>query len=497
MAASGSRPHETSGWVAGEIPERVIGVEPQAATGVVPALAQHLRDSLTEIGAVDGADIPLIVACSGGLDSMVLLHLLRFATEGWFGPGQVGLTVAHLDHAMREASRSDAEWLGGVCRAWDISMHSVRLNAAPASEAEARTARYAFLESVRSVVGAGWVLTAHHADDQAETVLFRVLRGSGLDGLRGIPGARSPGIARPLLGVWREDLERYARSVRLRWREDATNDHLGFARNVLRHEIIPVAEDRVAVGARRALVRLADVAAQNEMAWAEVLPAILETLEVEEGLESTSVSVPALAALGKSLRARVLRDLVRRFGRTLDHTASTRAVRFIETGRSGALLELGGGIELRRELDRFAIGVASFVPSDEPLTILNPGSGAGQALLGGRSVTVSWSTEEGPEEGPSANDSAVARFSRDALRFPLTVRARKPGDRIACHGGTRKVKKALLEARIPSAARDSVPLLLDGRGQVLWVVGVARTNLVGAEGETMTLRVGPTVEVGQ
>ncbi|MCA9739061.1 MAG: tRNA lysidine(34) synthetase TilS, partial [Gemmatimonadetes bacterium] len=111
------------------------------------------------------AQAPLIVAVSGGVDSLTLLHLLRFDVAP---PG--GLHVAHFDHAWREGSEGEARWVAGVARAWGLECSSARAVRAPADEEEARGMRYAFLEEVRARLGARWVLTAHHADDQAETV---------------------------------------------------------------------------------------------------------------------------------------------------------------------------------------------------------------------------------------------------------------------------------------------------------------------------------------
>jgi tRNA(Ile)-lysidine synthase len=465
----------------------------------VPELVEHVRERLVALGVVtdraapvsapDGLPVaaPVIVACSGGLDSMVLLHLLRFA--GLISGAQA-LVVAHLDHGMRGGSGADARWLGGVCEAWNVRLFSERLEHAPTSEAEARSARYAFFESVRRTTAATWILTAHHADDQAETVLFRVLRGSGIEGLKGIPAIRRPGIARPLLGLWREDLEAYAAAAGLRWRHDVTNDHLGYARNVLRHEIVPVVEARVAHGARRALVRLADVAAQDEAAWTEAFPAILAPLDVCEVDGETSFSVAAMRALGRGLRSRVLRQLAESVGRTLDHASTRRASAFVDDARSGTSIELGGGVALRRDLDRLAMGPVSVATTDQPLEIGSLAPGAGCAVLGGRSIPVSWSIGPTPATHHSADrGSHVERFSAAALDLPLTVRSREAGDRIALPGGTRKLKKILLEARIPSSTRDAVPVVVDRTGRVLWVVGVARTHLVGTKGETLSLRI--------
>jgi len=160
----------------------------------------------------------VVVAVSGGVDSITLLHLLRFLDPSW----RLRLIVAHMDHAMRPGSAADADWVAGVCRAWDLPFERARAEPPPSGQAEARERRYAFLEEVRRRTGADRIATAHHADDQAETVLFRIARGGGIEGLRGIPPRRGP-IVRPLLPFRRAEIEAYARSVGLRAREDPTN----------------------------------------------------------------------------------------------------------------------------------------------------------------------------------------------------------------------------------------------------------------------------------
>lgn len=455
----------------------------KARTVEARTLVERFRAKLDELGLSTGEDAPLVVALSGGLDSCVLLHLLRFQADP-----TVPLLAAHFDHAMRAGSDEDARWVAGLCLAWSVPLRLERAADPPDSEVSARTARYAFLERVGDEVDARATATAHHADDQAETVLFRALRGTGLEGLAGIPEERAPRLVRPLLGVWREELEAYASIVGLRWRDDPTNEQLGFARNVIRHELLPISEEKVAPGARRALVRLGLLAARNEEAWAEVLPALLRGLdartEVAGDRTVSSVERASTLDLGEALRARVLRHLAADVGVRLDEATTRRAVEFTAAARSGGSVELGGGVTLRRELDRFAVMSVSPPPRDLPLAIPDLGPGSGDALIGGRAYRCSW------VPGPHSSDAGfLASFALEQLAFPLVVRGREPGDRVRTAAGTRKLKKLLLEARTPPGHRDSVPVLADGSGRVLWVPGVVRTSVIDERGAA-TLTIG-------
>ena len=445
-------------------------------TVVKPSLGDRFRAGL----ASHGQEGRCVVAVSGGLDSCVLLHLARFEARHvrreW--------AVAHFDHGMRSCSAADARWVVGLCRAWNVPVHVGKADVPPASEEQARDARYEFLREVRERTGASVVLTAHHADDQAETVLFRLLRGTGSFGLRGIPAHRGPTIVRPLLDVWRTELVEYANRVRLSWKEDPTNRGSAYARNALRNRILPDIERLVSSGARRALVRLADMANDEEAAWASVLPAVMGPLDVREVEGGVSLDRAHLIELHPAVRARVIRALAAGLGVRLDHRTTHLAVAFAASGQSGRAIDLGGWVSLGVELDRCVLGRAMPAGEERALEIADTGPGRGSVVLAGTSIPVAW----GGQEPVSRRRSE--RFDVSALRFPLVVRSRRPGDRIRVTGGTRKVKKVLLEARIPPSERHRVPLVVDAEGQVLWIPGLARAEWTGFPDSPDGLRIG-------
>lgn len=415
---------------------------------------------------------PLVVACSGGLDSTVLLHLLRFHA----GLDPARLVVAHFDHRLRPESAADAEWAGGLARAWALTFRGGTAGAPPASEAEARTLRYAFLEQVRRDTGAAWIVTAHHADDQAETVLFRALRGTGLSGLAGIAPAGPHRRLRPLLPFWREELERHARAAGLGWRVDDSNVDRRYARNVIRHDLLPLAEREVAPGARAALVRLARNARREKAAWRSVEAGLLERVRVAAGEGRIVLDREGLRAYHPAVRARLLRSSVRALGGSLDEAGTRLAVVFTSRGASGQEVHLTGGVRLRRSFDVFELTRGSPLGAEGSTglpEILIEGPGAGDAAPTGASGR--WRSVWGAGRVEALGLDLHASLDPRAVAFPLRLRGWREGDRVRLAYGSKRVAKLLAEAGVPSWERASTWVLADRDGRILWVPGVARS----------------------
>lgn len=406
----------------------------------------------------------VLVAMSGGLDSTTLLHLLRFARRF-----SLGLFAAHFDHAMRDDSRADADWVAGLCRAWGVPLYSERAAAPPRGEAMARALRYAFLEHAADETDARVIATAHHANDQAETVLFRLLRGTGLHGLAGIPERRGR-IIRPLLPFTRAEIAAYARAAGAAFREDPTNIALTYARNRIRHVVLPALEAS-APGSTIALVRIAGHAAGAEAAARRVVaPALLESLRRRDD-GSVELARDRLAAYHPFVRTRVLRTALRRLGSEPGRSGTRAALEFIRSGAGGGVIELAGGIRLERNFDRLVLrrDRRAARVTDRPLVIVEPGAGQGTAVIGGTRFTARWSRSAGR---PASGQAAI--FDPSALRFPLELRSWRPGDRIRLGYGSKKLKKLFVERRLARRVRARVAVLAEEQGGVLWVVGLAR-----------------------
>ncbi len=441
-------------------------------------LQGRFASSLTSRGGVVEGD-RIVVALSGGVDSLVLLHLLRFGRD----LPHLEVMAAHFDHGMRPDSEHDAQWVRGVCRAWEIPLHVGRAKPVPTSEEEARKARYDFLLHVTRLESARRLLTGHHADDQAETVLFRVLRGTGLRGLAGIPRRRPPGVFRPLLPFTRGEIQAYARARCIRPRVDPTNTDPAYPRNFLRHIIIPELEAGPAPGARRSLRRLARLARENEEGWRSILPSLLEGVLVEEETGLFFVR-SRLLAFHPAVRVRILREGLRRRGVSLDEAGTRAILEFTTSGASGRSIALAGGFRLTRDFDRFSVTEWEESVEERPLTLARPSAGTEEVVVGGRRFQVAW----GPEE--PAGYPMILGTSPSSLRFPLQLRGWMPGDRILLSYGTKKLKKLLAEAKVPVTERARIPVLVDGGGLVLWVAGVASSARIPVREGTEALFIG-------
>jgi tRNA(Ile)-lysidine synthase len=440
------------------------------------------------------------VAVSGGSDSVGLAWLIHeMASAGL-------VTVAglvHLNHGLRgEESNGDETFCRSLAArlGWPIDVE--RIDAAAIArarsqsvEAAGRAARYRFFEAASQRLHAGVVMTGHTLDDQAETVLLRLLRGAGTRGLAGVRPRRGP-FVRPLLEVRRSELRAYLDARGESFRDDASNQDLSIPRNRIRHELMPVI-GRLAPGAVRALGRVAALARDDEDYLQKVAIEAARSLVLSEGTRgvpqgpagsSSGFDCGTFAALHPALGRRVVRELLLEAAPGVALTARhIEAVRELAAAdKSNGHLDLPGLVVERRA------GLLSILPrGDKPPDAQDPAgrrrrlgdAGAVQRPLevpgavdmpeAGVSIAASIRTGHGaPEPGL---DNRVAMLQASSLELPLAVRTRRPGDRFRPLGapGRRKVQDLLVDRKVPREAREIVPLVVDAAGRIVWVVGVA------------------------
>ncbi len=390
------------------------------------------------------------------------------------------LHAAWVDHGIRPAGERARERafvedltvrLGIPCYMEEAPRNSLEARAArrgTSLEAEARDFRYAALRAAAGRAGCARILTAHTRDDQAETLLARILSGSGAAGLRGIPEDRPPYL-RPFLSLSKAALIRYLRERGQDWREDSTNDGEDYLRNRIRRRLIPAVE-REFPGFRRALAKLAEKSGFDE----DFLSARTEAeLPASRGEGRSSFDARAFWAAPAALRIRALTTEAARYaeaGRRVPY-ALVRAAAASgprPPGGSGVLAR-GMGIRILQEGDRIFV---SSEPSEGPLGPVDP---AGEGESGPVTFPVGYSFlfERPGTLRIDTGASCTIYFRRGStgpeegtFEFPLAIRTRLPGDRLAIRGGRKPLDEVLAELKVPREWRDFLPVLEDRNGIV-------------------------------
>ena len=414
-----------------------------------------------------------LVAVSGGPDSVALLDLLH-RTLDLHG---LDLVVAHFDHGIHPASARVAAGVRALAGGYGLAYEEGRGALGPgAGETAARAARYAWLESTRLGLGAAFVFTAHHADDQAETVVMRALAGSGPAGLAGM-AARRGSLVRPLLPFRRGALLRYVRSQGLSVWLDPANQDPRHLRAWLRGDLLPTLRARLP-RVDEALLTVARHAARDRAAWDAVLD-LLPGLEFRVERDGFSVAAGGLSGYDSALGETLLMSAARRVGCRLGPVRAARVLRIAAGGASGATVPLGEGWAAEVAFGRLFVGRVA--AADAPLPW--PVRGARGAGEWGR-WRLRWSTEPAP-----------ARQDRGGLTAwlapaPLVVRGWAAGERIRPLGGTgrRLLVRCFQDARIPRSRRAAWPVLAGPEG-VLWIPGVCRSDALLPESGTEAVRI--------
>ncbi len=452
----------------------------RSARPAVDLIPGRLSAFLTEHGMAD-SKAPLLIAVSGGPDSVCLLHALAGLRDSL----PLGLHAAHLDHQLRgRESTADAAYVKVLCGrlAIPVSMDALDVEAyrkgrRMSVEEAARRCRYEFFAAVAKATGAQAVFLGHTADDQAETILMHVLRGSGLSGFRGmerLARAYTDGqplaLGRPLLGTWRRETEAYCRESGLEPRVDSSNLAREHTRNRVRLDLLPLLRQfnpRV----EEALLRLGESVGQAE----EFLEA--ETAKewkrlVRQGPDRLTIDQRGLLALDPALAVHLLRRAVRDVRGDLKGIGSTHLQRMLSlaAGPTGKTMRLPGGLTVSKVYEHLVLGgttpeQAPALGGDLPLSV------PGLTVLPGWRVHVQLLSRDETNDAPG-EDPHTAVMDGALGHRPLWVRSRKAGDRFQPLGmrSAKKLQDFMVDAKIPRSSREQVPLLCDRKG-ILWVVG--------------------------
>ena len=430
----------------------------------------------------------VLVACSGGADSTALALLLAGYLES-LGEAAPALYLGHVNHALRgDASDEDEAFARELARGLGAEFLSLRLERGdgretpgPLSEGEARELRYAAYRGWAAEHRLDCIATGHHREDQQETLLLRLCRGTGIAGLAGIPASRPLGVEaggarliRPLLGWSRAELVQLLDDRGQSYRTDETNSSLEIPRNRVRHEVLPLLEEHVHPGVRSSLGHLAEQAAglqgDLESLGARALATARLPATAGEGL---SLSLGELAGWPRSVRREVYAAVARELAPAAAGFFARRQLESVEDVLDPedtlAAADLGGGLRVERLEDSLRFSLAAgegSLPRVSPEDVLLQIDGDPVAW-GAWSLSARRESWRGP-----ADDSLEEWVAESSLDGGLLVRGRLPGDRVWPLGapGSKKLKEFLRESGVAPAGRDGIPLVVSG-DEIVWVVG--------------------------
>ncbi len=441
----------------------------------VKCLLQKVKQTINRYGLLEPGE-RILVGFSGGVDSLTLLHILRSLTE-W----RLELWAVYINHSLRPAENlRETALLHQVGVEWGVRTREVvidipaRLREKPQSlQLLAREERYRIFNELRREIGAAKVALAHHRDDQVETVLYRVIRGTGLEGLAGIPVTRDGIYIRPLLEVSRPEIVAYAKEHRLAWEEDSSNQKTVYRRNRLRLQLLPELEREYNPRVRQAITRLANLAVEHRSYIEQEIANRLPLLIVRE-----QGRVGVRLALFRETHAYLQYYLLKKLAEITQPACRLESVtllRLRDRLNRGDLksVDLAKGLSAYYENGVVFLGVRPaappFFPRQQPIvTVTAPGRTCLPEFV--KELVIK------PGKIPDAwNKMQRTEIFVDPakLQLPLAVRNWKPGDRFQPLGavGTQKLQDFFINQKIPLTERHRIPLLVTADDRIVWVMG--------------------------
>ncbi|MDD2366264.1 MAG: tRNA lysidine(34) synthetase TilS [Desulfuromonadaceae bacterium] len=438
------------------------------------SLLQRLMQTVQQNRLFNPGDT-LIVGISGGADSTALLDMLVNLT-GY----NLTIIAAHLNHSLRDSeSDADEEFCRELATGYKVLFEVRRVDLKDIAnsrglnlEDAGRGERIRFLDEMRIRYSAASVLLAHHRDDQAETVLMRLLRGSGMTGLSGMAYRNERGYLRPLLDISREEIERYLLQSSLKWREDSSNSDTIYLRNRIRHELLPILETYNPAIRSRLSLTAEIIKRDNELLEDLTDQTFKKLFKVEGGRAICGIS--DITKLNTALQLRVLRQAVKEITGTLaeiTHSHINAVFDLIYSSRPNSKISLPNNTIAVREYEHLFLTQSEEVKYDDSILKLTA-PGIYKLPVGG-SITVNLLDSR----DITATGSSVC-LDLQKLPFPWHIRTFMPGDRMTMLGmkGRKKVKDIFIDRKVPLSERRRIPLLFCGE-DLVWIAGICVSEL--------------------
>lgn len=440
---------------------------------------QNVKATILKYGMLSLND-KIVVALSGGPDSVALLHILHSLSTDY----SLTLYAAHLNHLLRgREAEEDAYFVRELAKKLKVEIRTEEADVKREAKEKglslqeaARRVRYDFLKRMAREVGASKVALGHQLDDQVETIFLRLIRGTGAEGFRGIPPKRELDdkitIIRPLIDISCQQIREYLKEKAVSFRTDSSNLCEDYLRNKVRLALLPLL-CQLNPGFRERLIRTAKLwQADDEYLCAITEEKFCQAILKDE--ERIVLDLKGLKGLRTPILSRILREAVKKArgdlrGITFPHIQAI--LRLIREGPSQGKVDLPEGLVVEREYERLRIGIRNQesgirfkykIEVPETVEIREAGVKIQAKMAAGGEVEFA---------------SNIAYFDLDKIKPPLIIRSRKEGDKFCPFGfaGTKKIKDLFIDLKIPARQRDRIPLLVDREG-ILWVVGYRRSN---------------------
>ena len=435
------------------------------------------------------------VAVSGGADSVALLWCLVDAAP------ELGITlaVAHLNHCLRaDESDADERFVADLADSLELpfyrecaDVHTIAARNNRNLEETARLERYRFLEALVTTGTLDRIATGHTKSDQAETVLFRLLRGTGEQGLRGVRPTLDTGIIRPLIDVSRDDTRAYLQANGRSWREDSSNQDLRFSRNRIRSQLLPALAREWNPRIEDALARTASLAQQDEDYWDEAVSSAADAILIVSGA-AVLLRAEDFAKLHPSIGRRLLRSAITRIGVASMSYAHIESLRALASESGGADRLSLPGLTAQRSFDwvRLSPELADFGSAfDMDERILPPA----RLVTSNQRTQVHAELCQAPSTNRGYNDSNWAYVDWNRLGGSARLRNWRPGDRFRPDVRKRAclVKRLFHQAKVPEWERRLWPVVVDGAENLVWLRGFGASadwKIRGSSGAALAIR---------
>jgi len=426
----------------------------------------------------------VVVGVSGGPDSLALLHYLISKRE----KSNLSLVVAHVDHMFRgQESYEDALYVKDYCKQANVLFEMVQIDVPKvmketgmSAELAGREVRYQFYQQVMEKYGFNYLALGHHGDDQIETILMRLTRGSTGMARAGIPFVRPfqhGTIFRPFLCVSKSEIEDYCRRHNLSPRIDSSNSESIYSRNRFRHQVLPFLKKENPL-VHEQFQRFSEDMQADESLLQELTVREMNTVVTNKEISRVTIDIARLLKVPLPLQRRgiqlILNYLYKGVTGSLSSVHIDQIFHLIHHGEPSGRLDFPNGLKVIRSYSEITFQFHLDKPEPYFFEMNGPGK---VALPNSQVIYVDIVTE------PSKTSSNAAVFPAESVEWPIIIRTRKQGDRMTLKGmkGSRKLKDIFIDHKIPLDQRDIWPVITDKEGGILWLPGLKKSVLEGRD----------------